>query len=423
VDLRDVMQWAFDEPAPSGVREKARLVLLDTMGCALAGLARPSVAAFAAALQDQGALTNGALLATAACWDEACEGLARAHGRPGVPVIAACMALAGEREITLGRILDAVITGYEIGGRMGEALRIRPGMHVDASWPALGVAAGVARLLGGSAEQGLAAVEIAASQIPFGLYLPVEQGADSRNTYLGHAAWLGSFAAFAAMAGSTAPSGAVERFARLALGIDALKAQAKGRYVIREAYLKAFAAVRHVHYGALAALSLKNHLPDLDAIRAIELAIYPEALAYCANRAPRTAIQAQFSLSFGLAAALRFGSLDSEVYRAPLFDDPDLRRLEQRVELRAEERFAQGGQRAATLTIRTDTQNLEKRIDAIPPLTAEECRAKFLKNAARLGVARASTLAEAIFNGSENRKLRIEWNADSLQVVVRPLRR
>jgi 2-methylcitrate dehydratase PrpD len=413
VDLREVLQWAFNEPAPSAVRGKARLVLLDTAGCALAGLAHPSVTALAARLQGQGALTNGALLATAACWDEACEGLARAHGRPGVPVVAACMALAGEREITLGRILDAVITGYEIGGRMGEALRIRPGMHVDASWPALGVAAGVVRLLGGSADQGLAALEIAASQIPFSLYLPVEQGADSRNTYLGHAAWLGSFAAFAAMAGSTAPSGAVERFARIALGIDALEAEPKGEYVMREAYLKAFAAVRHVHYGALAALSLKNDLPDLDTVRAIELAIYPEALTYCANRAPRTAIQAQFSLSFGLAAALRFGRLDAEVYRAPLFDDPDLRRLEQRVELRADERLGEGGQRAATLTVRTDTQKLEKRIDAIPALTAEECRAKFLKNAARRGEARAGAIAEAVLNGSETRTLRIEWDVDS----------
>jgi 2-methylcitrate dehydratase PrpD len=188
--------------------------------------------------------------------------------------------------------------------------------------------------------------------------------------------------------------------------------------VIREAYLKAFAAVRHVHYGALGALSLRNDVPDLDAIRAIELAIYPEAMTYCANRAPRTAIQAQFSLSFGLAAALRFGRLDPEVYRPPLFDDARLRRLEQRVELRADERLGQGGARAATLAIRTDTQKLEKRIDAIPPLTAEECRAKFLKNTARLGDARASALAEAILNGSETRKLRIEWNA-----TFRPLPR
>jgi 2-methylcitrate dehydratase PrpD len=413
VDLREVLQWAFDEPAPSGVREKARLLLLDTAGCALAGLGHPAVKALAAALCAHGALTNAAILATAACWDEACEGLARAHGRPGVPVIAACMALAGEREIMLGRILDAVVTGYEIGGRMGEALRIRPGMHVDASWPALGVAAGVVRLLGGSSDQGLAAVEIAASQIPFSLYLPVEQGADSRNTFLGHAAWLGGFAAFAAMAGSTAPCGAVARFAELALGSDELRWAPKGEYVIREAYLKAFAAVRHVHYGALAALHLKEELPDTRAIRAMELAIYPEAITYCGNRAPRTPIQAQFSLSFGVAAALRFGRLDSEVYRAPLFDDPDLRRLEQLVGMRADQCLGENAQRAATLAIRTDTQELEKRIDAIPPLTAEDCRAKFMKNAARLGVARASTLAEAILSGPENRKLRIEWNAES----------
>src|SRR6185436_6235293 len=166
-------------------------------------------------------------------WDEACEGLARAHGRPGVPVIAVSLSF---QKKTIQDVLDAVVAGYEVGGRMGELLRIKPGMHVDAGWPSLGAAVAATRLLGGSPAVARDAVEIAASQLPFSLYLPVEQGANARNTYLGHAAWLGLFAARAAISGCAAPRGAVERFADLALGIRPLPAYpAPGEYVIREA--------------------------------------------------------------------------------------------------------------------------------------------------------------------------------------------
>ena len=79
-------------------------------------------------------------------------------------------------------------------------------------------------------------------------------------------------------------------------------------WLIIEAYLKPFAAVRHVHYGAAAALALsENVFGRLGEIVRIELATYAEALTYCGNRAPATAIQAQFSLSYGVACVLATG--------------------------------------------------------------------------------------------------------------------
>lgn len=394
--MDELLRWLFTADAPAATRHKARLLVLDTLGCALAGLEHPTVARLASRLQDR-----EAVLATAACWDEACEGLARAHGRPGVPVIAACLARACDAN--LGNLLAAVITGYEVGGRMGEALRMRPGMHVDASWPSLGVAAALTRLEDAGPEVARTAIEIAACQIPFSLYLPVEQGADGRNTYLGHAAWLGTYAALAALAGCEAPRGAVERFADLALGISGFRLAAPGEYLIEEAYIKPFAAVRHVHYGAQAALRLRPRIPDTGAIWAIALSIYPEALVYCANRAPRTPIQAQFSLSFGIAAALRFGKLDSSVYREECFLDPELRRLESLVAT------SDNGsdERAADLAIELDGVRLEERVTTLPPMTPEACRAKFISQAApRLGEHAAERLADALLHGPESQSLK-----------------
>jgi 2-methylcitrate dehydratase PrpD len=333
---------------------------------------------------------SAAVFATAACWDEACEGLARAHGRPGVAVIAACLASARDRH--LGNLLDAVIAGYEVGGRMGEALRIRPGMHVDACWPALGAAAAAVRLQGGTAREARDAIEIAASQLPFSLYLPVAQGADGRNTYLGHAAWLGAFAARAVLAGVQGPRGAVERFCELALGRPLPPLTADG-YLILEGYLKRYAAVRHVHYGTEAALHLRDRLAGRPS--RIQLSIYEEAITYCGNRAPRTPIQAQFSLSFGIAAALRFGRLDADLYQGEAFEDPELRRLEALVEITAERTDV----RHATLAV----DGMQERVAQLAPMTSAEVRGKFRQNASAR--ADAERLAAALVDGPESQSL------------------
>ena len=431
--LAAVARWLFGQRHPAAVEQKTRLLLLDTLGCMLAGLAAPPVAGLARSLgaADGGpirmpvvdaALSPGSaasVLATAACWDEACEGLARAHGRPGVPVIAAGLALGVQRDATLGRLLDAIVAGYEVGGRMGERLRIRPGMHVDAGWPALGVAAAAALLLDARADGAINAVEIAAAQIPFGLYLPVEQGADGRNTFLGHAAWLGTYAAFAAEAGIAAPRGAVERYAALALGIDILPAMAPaGEYIILESYLKPFAAVRHVHYGAQAALDLRERAQiEPRSITAIELDVYPEAHTYCANRAPATPIQAQFSLTFGVAAALRFGTLGPEVYREPLFEDKELRRLEALIAIRADAALGAGGRRGAKLAIHCRGERLTQSVTQVPgdpglPFSDEQCREKFLRNTRlTLGAARAEATCEAILRAEARTPLRPLWES------------
>jgi len=382
--LDALLDRLFSEAPPADVRARTRLLILDTLGCAYAGLRQPKVRALAGE-------HPAAIFATAACWDEACEGLARAHGRPGVAVIAACLPLALHRNASLGELVASVIAGYEVGARMGEALRIRPGMHVDAGWPALGAAAGAARLCGATVRRARDAMEIAASQIPFSLYLPVEQGADGRNTYLGHAAWLGAFAARAALAGFDAPRGAIERFSELALG-RALPPLTMDGYVILEGYLKRFAAVRHVHYGAEAALRLRPRLASR--VSRIRLSVYQEAITYCANRAPRTPIQAQFSLSFGIAAALRFGRLDADLYYGDAFHDPELRRLEALVELEAE----RTDHRQATLTV----GGLQEHVAELVPMTVAECREKFFRNAS----ADADPLATALLDGPESQSLR-----------------
>lgn len=456
-ELDSLIARVVQAARPAAVRERTRLLVLDTLGCALAGLQAPAVQTFVAiaARTDPGAVAlpvcigravageaagveraeqvsvpaAAQALAMAACWDEACEGLAVAHGRPGVPVVAAAASLAIAGGHTWGEVFQAVEVGYELGGRAGAWLRIRPGMHVDAGWPAVGAAAAVAHLLGGDAVAIRDAVELAATQLPFGLYLPVAQGADGRNTYLGHAASFGIQAALSAVAGVRAPRGALGAHREIALlgssDMADLIAPPPERWLLLEGYLKRWPAVRHVHYGIAAARAIRAQMGLQDRseplaqvslssapmpqrlaahrVRRIRLRTYPEACTYCANRAPSTPIQAQFSLSFGLAVALCTGDLRPQDYRGPMFVDPDIRAIEGRVELVPEAGLGEGGRRCVVLELEDDRgQCWASQVDAVEgdpsdPLQRPAVLAKFERQTVpALGGSVASALAQAV---------------------------
>jgi 2-methylcitrate dehydratase PrpD len=425
--VRDVLAW-LEQARPltdQRVQQRARWIVLDTYGCVLAGLRADTVRDIGQVLAAQDAgpvrlgdvaglsvLSAAQLFAYASCWDEACEGHAGAHGRPALAALAALYPLC--RDKTLGEMLEALIAGYEVGARMGHALRIKPGMHVDGNWPALGAAVAVGHCLGLTQDRIMQAVGIVACQVPVSLYLPVKAGATSRNAYLGHAAVLAVQSAWSALAGVTAPDGALMDYARIGLSREAVDWVGPGSYEILNGYLKPYAAVRHVHYGAAVARILRRRF-DPHRIERITLDIYEEATIYCGNRQPATPIQAQFSLSFGVAAALALDRLDAEVYRAGLFDDPLLRRLETLVEIRIDPDRTGRNSRGATLSVLADGQWHIEAVDAVwgdqaSPLTQQQVEDKFIAYAApSLGEAQSRLVAERILSAGLSMPMREVW--------------
>lgn len=384
--------WAFEGPRGAAA-DKARLLLLDSLGCALAGLGHPRVAAFAQAMQagfpGEIALAGArlapaaaaAVLATATCWDEANEGLARAHGRPALPVAPlALVARAQGADPALA--LAAFVLGYEVAARAGEAWRIRPGMHVDGSWHSLGAAAGAARLAGLDAEGVARAVRLAACQIPFAMYAPITAGLDGRNTYPAHAVLIGQLAASAAAAGMDAPDHGFAEARRIALGhAEPAMMAPPGVWLIEEAYQKPFAGVRHAHYAAAAALELRDRVAGTPG--RITVATYAEALRYAGNRAPTAAISAQFSLSWAVAAALAQGDLGPAAYTEAALADPGLRALEAAVELVEDTALTASGRRGATVTIGAASARVDSVVgDPDRPMSEAGTLAKFRRFAA-----------------------------------------
>ncbi len=420
----------FFDTRPDEVELKARLMLLDTLGCMLAARSSPEVSAFETEfsslesglftfpggrrLSTMGATAVGAMAAT---WDEACEGLAIAHGRPGVPVIAALLPQAIARDASLGLVLDSLIAGYEVGARCGAWLRVRPGMHVDGNWPALGVAAGMARLLALPEGMTMTAINTAACQLGTSLYLPVRAGANARNTYLAHSAWLGQLAAFSAGSGVTAPEDALPHYAAGFAAADETTLIEPDRHLILESYLKPHAAVRHVHYGTEAALIIRGELEGKTAdISAIRLLVYEEARTYCGNTNPQTPIQAQFSLSFGAAAGLRYNGIDPGIYRKDRFEDAELRRLEQLVQVETDPVLGNAGRRGAKLVVQSGKDKHEARVTTIKgdpnlPLSQEEVAAKFMRYAGTsVPAGQAFGFASALVSCERDTPFRALWD-------------
>jgi 2-methylcitrate dehydratase PrpD len=421
--LAEAVTWLSRcEALPRDVEDKVRLLLLDTFGCLLAGLSHPEVRRFGEALRltfpgdatwpgsdiRLGPAGLAALGAAAACWDEACEGHAPSHGRPGLPVVPALLALTASRETTLGDLLLALATGFEIGSRAGEAWRIPAGWHVDGGWHSLGVAAAVARMTAGVSKIE-PAIEAAACQIPASLYLPITAGSVLRNTYPAHAVLLGIMAAAAANAGFAMPRGALEEARRRVLQASGAAAVAPaGQWTILDGYLKPYAAVRHTHYGVEAALQLRRR-PNFSVrkINAIKLDIYPEAVQYCGNTAPRTAIQAQFSLSYAIAAALVLGDLGPEAYAD--VGSPTITRVERCVTIEAN---PNRHQRGAELSIDLDGTIITESVDDIPgdvsnPMRIDQVIAKFRRYTEPiLGQQRVKALMSFILHADRSKPAR-----------------
>jgi 2-methylcitrate dehydratase PrpD len=255
--------------------------------------------------------------------------------------------------------------------------------------------------------------------LPTSLYRPVRTGDTARNTYLGHAAVLGRMAAESVAAGITAPADAIEDYRRVTGRAGRAEPAGLEGFQILAGYFKEYAAVRHVHYAARAALELRS-VTAVEDITSIEVWTYPEAIRYCGVRHPDTPLQAQFSLSFGVAAMLRWGRLDPGVYRYPDFGDPLLRDLERKVIIRAPGDWAPGDgaagdwadTRAARLSVTDSTGRVVDatvravRGDESLPWSEADLVGKFLNySGPSLGFAGAEVLAEHVLRAPLHAKV------------------
>ena len=420
---------------PAEVADYARLLLLDLLGAALAGLETTEtqamlVAAEGFAPQSGPCAIWGTSYTTTAAAAALVNGVI-AHAQElddfggadhsGAVVVPAVLAVA-EAEGLIGdatggaRVLAAMIAGYDVALRVLEAMggyrahNNGGGWHSTGTCGSFGAAAAAACMLGLNAERTAWALGIAGS-FTGGTWAFLADGAMSKRYHTGRAAEIGLTAAYMARAGFTGPrrvfdapwggflatyGGREVRPGELTRGLGA-------PYRIMLSGIKPYAACRGLHSVLDVILRLRSeHDLEADRVAAVEIRCSGANMQSLGDKEPRTRLAAQMSLPYGVAVALVTGHADLEAFEARWIEDASVRDLMSRVAMTLDPAQDDYAEPHVTLVLR-DGLRFEGHEaiglgDYRNPLTTEQVVAKFEGLARRvLAEATVAELKDAVF--------------------------
>ena len=345
---------------------------------------------------------------------------------PGCPTIAAALALAEDADASGLELLNAIVVGYEISTRIGAA--VQPAhyryFHTTGTVGCFGGAAAAAALCAPGDAQVMLHALATAGTLASGLQQAFRSDAMSKALHAGHAAAVGVRAGQGAAHGITGVpdilEGEVGFGAALAqdpdwnLAIDGLGQ----RYNILRITQKNHGCCGHTFAAIDGALALRARGVRADDIASLRVDAYQTALDVTGNFAPATAFEAKFSLPYVVAHALVHGSVRLDAFGPQRLQDPQVRQLMQKLELRADAALTAGfpRMRAARVSITTiGGQTLEhhapyRKGDPEAPLSDAELNDKFEELAGPvLGRERALALRDAVWrlDGIPVRALRL----------------
>jgi 2-methylcitrate dehydratase PrpD len=338
------------------VRQRTLELLLDLLGVALIGARQPSsLAARGAVLRLAGsgkANVVGTQQTASAVWAALANGTA-AHAvelddvttesslHPGVAVIPAAIALAQELQVPPKRLLEAIVAGYEVTMRVGNALNpasaYARGFHPTGVAGVFGATMAAAHLLELDTETRAVALGIAGTMASGSLeYLA--DGAWTKRLNAGWAGHAGITAATLAASGFSGPKsvfegrlGVLHAYSDAALP-DRLLADLGNPLQVMRVSIKPYACCRYNHGLIDCMLALRQRVDSLDEVERIRLGVLSGGALLVADpieqkRAPVGIVDAQFSAPYAAAAALVFGAGDISVYEPSRLSDEGVRAL------------------------------------------------------------------------------------------------
>lgn len=427
---------------PEEVIAHARILLLDLLGAALAGVETVEAQSMLSAARGF-APEDGpcAIWGTSHTTSSAAAALVNgviAHAQElddfggadhsGAVVIPAVLAIAESEGIADGgRVLEAVIAGYDVALRVLEGAggyRAHNGLgwHSTGTCGSFGAAAAAARMLGLDAEKTAWALGIAGS-FTGGVWAFLADGTMSKRYHTGRSAEIGLTAAYMARAGFTGPTRVLdaEYGGYLATYCDdraqpAAFTEGLGReYRIMKSGIKPYAACRGLHASLDVVLRLRaEHSVTAEDIDRVDLRCSAANKLSIGDPDPRTRLAAQMSLPYGVAVALVTGRASLVEFEDRWINDPEVRALMSRVTMTVDPQQDEYSEPVVEI-ITTDGARLEGHEpiglgDPRNPLTREQVAAKYRQLAARaLPEAAVSNLEAAVFDlpapGSLNRLL------------------
>lgn len=264
---------------------------------------------------------------------------------PSAPVVPAALAV-GEIVKASGRdVLTAIVAGYEVCCRLGNALdptsHYARGFHPTATAGTFGAAAAAAKLYGLSAERIVAAFGVSGSQAAGSLQFLLN-GAWNKRYQVGAAAMNGVIAATLAREGFIGATEAVEGKHGLLVGYsdDAHPDKAVaglGRvYETMNIGVKPYPSCRYTHAAIDALIALRReHNLTPENIRRVEIGLHRNGITLTGDAATkrhaRSVVDGQFSMFFTAALALDQGSFGWDDYAR--LGDPAIEALAERIEV------------------------------------------------------------------------------------------
>lgn len=420
---------------PEAVRSRARHLILDAVGCALAAarfdFAAPALRA-AAELGGKGpravigqaarlplrdaVLANGILIHGLDYDDTHTEGIVHAT----VVAFPAALGVAAELGRPGRELLAAYIAAVEAAARIGAVAR--GGFH-KVGFHATSIAGAFAAALAAGKLHGLDAAELATAQgialsVAAGSLEFIEDGAWTKRFHPGWAGVGGITAATLARQGFTAPRAAYEgRFGLYRSHLGALEAECDyarataglgSVWETMNVAVKPFPACHFVHAFIDAALALRKRGADPSRIERIVALVPAEVVAAvcepaAAKRRPANDYDAKFSVPYAIAAALRAGKFGLAELEASAVRDPATLELAAKVDYQVDPASGfpkhYSGEVILHLAGGRELRHREpvNRGAGDRPLSNAEVEAKFMENASFAGAERrAAKIRDAV---------------------------
>lgn len=348
------------ERIPHEVIAAAKLHILDTLGCLLAG-SRLEAGKLAYELASEmgggsptatlfGSTGRAAYLDAVRAMSVAahCGEMDDIHSRAGTcigaMIVPALTATAEKYPAPGRRFLEAAIAGYETIARVGLSIDA-PKLFARGWWPstvcgAFGVAAACVKFLGWPAEKAANALGIAAL-FTGGMITGGNEGATARHLGFGQAAQNGVLALQAAEKGFAGPRRALEDPRGFCLTLCENPRweylQEADRFHLLDVAFKPYPCARQLHASVEALLTLlRHHAISPDAIEAVDLDV-PGASATMVNRPEMVASHAATVASgqYVMAVTALRGKMDLTSFEAELLHSDRVQSLMRRVTVRA----------------------------------------------------------------------------------------
>ena len=395
---------------PKEVVRKAKGIVLDTLGCGIAGYTlashefhwildlvkemggNPQSTVFLEGMKTsapQAALVNGVLIHTVDFDDTHMGSIAHL----GASVVSTTLAMGEKVGADGPSLITAIVSAYEVAGRIGKA--VMPShykyWHPTGTLGTIAAAVGSSKLLALKTEQLEQAISLAADGAS-GLRYCIDFGDFSKSLHPGLSAWHGIMAAQIIRRGAVGPKGLLEYksgFCEAYSDEPNLKALTESLgtfYEIANDSLKAFPTILCSHTPIQGTIKLmKGKNLRLEDVESIHFRVTPTAPGQGMNYSPDSPLAARLSIPYCVSLAAAEGHISMDQFQEDKIKDPKIREFMKKVTVESDPEFNRKypGTLAAHVEIQTRDGSRLKEESIFPkghpenPMTDEEIKEKF----------------------------------------------